>query len=58
MRIVSSGVTKSVHADVRQRQHVSVDEDRFKRSHLLALYMFVFAIACPSMRIVSSGVTL
>jgi len=81
MRIVSSGVTGtgwarhnagalvSVDEDRFKRSHrsdqqrsqslprVSVDEDRFKRSHLGERVDTVLKRECPSMRIVSSGVT-
>ena len=81
MRIVSSGVTAagarahgldakvSVDEDRFKRSHrknftklvgrlrVSVDEDRFKRSHSSPPTTRSNTAQCPSMRIVSSGVT-
>ena len=38
-------------------QSVSVDEDRFKRSHRMRRAASIARSRCPSMRIVSSGVT-
>ena len=37
---------------------VSVDEDRFKRSHWVQDILYPIDRLCPSMRIVSSGVTI